>query len=75
VTDEQQGPLSALLLVLTGVTGLVDAVSYLRLGHVMEQGKEQSDIARWIPVVVPLSGLAIVLVVYLVAAEVLTRVS
>jgi hypothetical protein len=61
VTDEQQGPLPALLLVLTGVT--------------MEQGKEQSDITRWIPVVVPLCGLAIVLVVYLVAAEVLTRVS
>src|SRR5258708_24594208 len=28
------GPLPALLLVLTGVTGLVDAVSYLKLGHV-----------------------------------------
>src|SRR6266404_3084174 len=28
------GPLPALLLVLTGVTGLVDAVSYLTLGHV-----------------------------------------
>src|ERR1700704_6245836 len=28
------GPLPVLLLVLTGVTGLVDAVSYLRLGHV-----------------------------------------
>src|SRR5437879_9225691 len=28
------GPLPVLLLVLTGVTGLVDAVSYLKLGHV-----------------------------------------
>src|ERR1700716_2647860 len=28
------GPLPPLLLVLTGVTGLVDAVSYLKLGHV-----------------------------------------
>src|SRR5258708_10123810 len=28
------GPLPALLLVLTAVTGLVDAVSYLKLGHV-----------------------------------------
>src|SRR5258706_6845971 len=28
------GPLPALLVVLTGVTGLVDAVSYLKLGHV-----------------------------------------
>src|SRR5258708_12003202 len=28
------GPLPALVLVLTGVTGLVDAVSYLKLGHV-----------------------------------------
>jgi uncharacterized membrane protein YoaK (UPF0700 family) len=32
--DDRQGPLPALLLVLTGVTGLVDAVSYLKLGHV-----------------------------------------
>src|ERR1700681_1954325 len=32
--DERHGPLPALLLVLTFVTGLVDAVSYLRLGHV-----------------------------------------
>jgi uncharacterized membrane protein YoaK (UPF0700 family) len=32
--DERHGPLPALLLVLTIVTGLVDAVSYLRLGHV-----------------------------------------
>ena len=41
----------------------------------MEQDKEQSNLTRWIPIVVPLSALAIVLVVYLVAAEVLTRVS
>ncbi len=34
MTDERHGPLPALLLVLTGVTGLVDAVSYLKLGHV-----------------------------------------
>ena len=32
--DERHGPLPALLLVLTIVTGLVDAVSYLKLGHV-----------------------------------------
>jgi uncharacterized membrane protein YoaK (UPF0700 family) len=32
--DERHGPLPALLLVLTGVTGLVDAVSFLKLGHV-----------------------------------------
>jgi uncharacterized membrane protein YoaK (UPF0700 family) len=32
--DDRHGPLPALLLVLTGVTGLVDAVSYLALGHV-----------------------------------------
>lgn len=32
--DERHGPLPALLLVLTFVTGLVDAISYLRLGHV-----------------------------------------
>jgi len=32
--DERHGPLPALLLVLTMVTGLVDAVSYLQLGHV-----------------------------------------
>jgi uncharacterized membrane protein YoaK (UPF0700 family) len=32
--DERHGPLPALLIVLTFVTGLVDAVSYLRLGHV-----------------------------------------
>ena len=32
--DAQHGPLPAMLLVLTTVTGLVDAVSYLRLGHV-----------------------------------------
>src|ERR1700681_4480490 len=32
--DERHGPLPALLLTLTFVTGLVDAVSYLRLGHV-----------------------------------------
>ena len=32
--DERHGPLPALLLVLTLVTGLVDAVSYLALGHV-----------------------------------------
>jgi hypothetical protein len=31
--DERHGPLPALLLVLTVVTGLVDAVSYLKLGH------------------------------------------
>ncbi len=32
--DERHGPLPALLLVLTMITGLVDAVSYLSLGHV-----------------------------------------
>src|SRR6202140_3705264 len=32
--DERHGPLPALLLVLTLVTGLVDAFSYLALGHV-----------------------------------------
>ena len=32
--EPPQGPLPALLLVLTAVTGLVDAVSYLQLGHV-----------------------------------------
>ncbi len=32
--DERHGPLPALLLVLTAVTGVVDAVSFLRLGHV-----------------------------------------
>jgi hypothetical protein len=42
----------------------------------MEQGEEQSesDITRWIPIVVPLSALAIVAGVYFVAAEVLARV-
>jgi uncharacterized membrane protein YoaK (UPF0700 family) len=32
--DDRDGPLPSLLLVLTFVTGLVDAVSYLKLGHV-----------------------------------------
>src|SRR5450631_2678418 len=32
--DDRNGPLPALLLVLTALTGLVDAVSYLALGHV-----------------------------------------
>lgn len=32
--DERHGPLVPLLLVLTMVTGLVDSVSYLKLGHV-----------------------------------------
>src|SRR5260370_40806843 len=32
--DEKHGPLPALLLIPTVVTGLVDAVSYLQLGHV-----------------------------------------
>jgi uncharacterized membrane protein YoaK (UPF0700 family) len=32
--DDRHGPLPPLLLVLTMVTGLVDAVSYLKLGHV-----------------------------------------
>lgn len=32
--DERHGPLPPLLLVLTMITGLVDAVSYLQLGHV-----------------------------------------
>jgi uncharacterized membrane protein YoaK (UPF0700 family) len=32
--DDREGPLPSLLLVLTAVTGLVDAVSYLQLGHV-----------------------------------------
>jgi uncharacterized membrane protein YoaK (UPF0700 family) len=32
--DDRHGPLPPLLLVLTIVTGLVDAVSYLKLGHV-----------------------------------------
>jgi uncharacterized membrane protein YoaK (UPF0700 family) len=32
--DDKYGPLPALLLVLTIVTGVVDAVSYLKLGHV-----------------------------------------
>jgi uncharacterized membrane protein YoaK (UPF0700 family) len=32
--DERHGPIPVLLLVLTMVTGLVDAVSYLQLGHV-----------------------------------------
>src|SRR6202049_4957394 len=32
--DERHGPLPAFLMVLTMVTGLVDAVSYLKLGHV-----------------------------------------
>jgi uncharacterized membrane protein YoaK (UPF0700 family) len=34
MNDPRHGPLPALLLVLTVLTGLVDAVSYLRLGHV-----------------------------------------
>lgn len=34
VADERHGPLPALLLALTFVTGLVDAVSFLTLGHV-----------------------------------------
>jgi uncharacterized membrane protein YoaK (UPF0700 family) len=34
LNDERHGPLPVLLLVLTMVTGLVDAVSYLKLGHV-----------------------------------------
>jgi uncharacterized membrane protein YoaK (UPF0700 family) len=33
-SDDRDGPLPLLLLVLTLVTGIVDAVSYLRLGHV-----------------------------------------
>jgi uncharacterized membrane protein YoaK (UPF0700 family) len=32
--DDRHGPLPLLLLVLTMITGLVDAVSYLKLGHV-----------------------------------------
>src|SRR4029077_17250032 len=32
--DDRHGPLPLLLLVLTTVTGLVDALSYLKLGHV-----------------------------------------
>src|ERR1700676_1971386 len=32
--DDRHGPLPMLLLVLTMITGLVDAVSYLKLGHV-----------------------------------------
>lgn len=32
--DDRDGPLPALLLILTFITGLVDAVSYLKLGHV-----------------------------------------
>jgi uncharacterized membrane protein YoaK (UPF0700 family) len=32
--DERHGPLPLLLLVLTIVTGLIDAISYLKLGHV-----------------------------------------
>jgi uncharacterized membrane protein YoaK (UPF0700 family) len=32
--DEKHGPLPAFLVVLTFITGLVDAVSYLKLGHV-----------------------------------------
>src|SRR5258707_15703938 len=32
--DDRYGPLPALLLALTMVTGIVDAVSYLKLGHV-----------------------------------------
>jgi len=39
----------------------------------MTQDSERSFI-RWIPVVVPLSGLVLVLGVYLIAAEVLARV-
>jgi hypothetical protein len=42
----------------------------------MEQFTEQSErtFTRWIPVLVPLSGLVLVLGIYLIAAEVLTRV-
>lgn len=42
----------------------------------MQQGTEQSesDITRWIPIVVPLSSLLIVVGVYFVAAEVLARI-
>jgi uncharacterized membrane protein YoaK (UPF0700 family) len=34
LNDERHGPLPPLLLLLTVVTGLVDAVSYLKLGHI-----------------------------------------
>jgi hypothetical protein len=34
VTDDRHGPLPLLLLVLTMVTGLVDVLIYLKLGHV-----------------------------------------
>ena len=37
--DERHGPLPAMLLALTMVTGLVDAVSYLRLGHTSDSAR------------------------------------
>ena len=53
----------------------------MRSGHRsgMNQDNEQEQdserpFIRWIPIVVPLSGLVLVLGVYLIAAEVLTRV-
>ena len=39
----------------------------------MEPDPDQSKIIRWIPIVVPLSALVLVLGVYTIAAEVLSR--
>lgn len=48
--DRPHGPLPVLLVCLTVVTGLVDAFSYLRLGHVFVAnmtGNVVSSASRW----------------------------
>ena len=48
--DRPYGPLPVLLICLTVVTGLVDAFSYLRLGHVFVAnmtGNVVSSASRW----------------------------
>ena len=76
---DRHGPLPPLLLVLTVVTGLVDAVSYLRLGHVFVANMTGNivflgfAIAGAGDVSVPASLLA--LVAFMAGALVATRVS
>jgi hypothetical protein len=41
----------------------------------MEPRKDEPDITRWIPLVVPLAAVALVLEAYLIAAVVLPRLS
>ena len=82
INDEKHGPLPTLMVLLTVVTGLVDAVSYLRLGHVFVANMTGNVVflgfalggAAEFSIVASLSALAAFLVGALLGGQLIRRI-